>query len=67
MRALARFCVKIGLLPKGPRFVRFIKRELFVPLHPRDQATGMTGYFDLGDDIEPRAVQRFREWWRTVE
>jgi hypothetical protein len=64
VRGLAHFCIKIGFLPKHPKFVRFIRRHLFIPLHPRDQATGMTGYFDLGPDITPAKVKRFRDWWR---
>ncbi|HSB54917.1 MAG TPA: hypothetical protein VLD58_11195 [Gemmatimonadales bacterium] len=64
MRALARFCIRIGFLPGSPRFARWISRQLFVPLHPRDQAAGMSGYFELGE-ASPRAVKRFRDWWRT--
>lgn len=64
MKALARLCIRIGFLPNDPRFAKWLRQQLYVPLHPRDQATGMDGYFDFGD-MDPRAVSRFRHWWRT--
>ena len=36
-------------------------RSIFRPANPRDWG-GITGWYDLGPDVSPEQVDRFRKW-----
>ena len=66
MKRIVRFCLRIGYLPRWHWFVELARPAVFVPLHPRDAASGMDGYIDLGSYATPRQVQMFQDWWRAT-
>lgn len=61
-KPLARFCVRVGFLPRWAWFRRWLAAALLVPLHPRDGGSGMNGYLNLGQ-VGPREVKRLQDWW----
>jgi hypothetical protein len=60
MKRLTWFLIRIDRLPSTPWLRRRLLRSIFKPAHPRDW--GIDGWYDLGHDISPEQVERFKEW-----
>ena len=62
MRRFTHFAIKHGLLPRNPRLRRVMLRSIFRPIVSRDYGSGIDGWYELGHDVSPEEVARFKEW-----
>ena len=63
MKHLTHFCIRHGLLPRHPRLRRMMLRSIFKPaISERERAYGLDGWYDLGRDVSPEDVARFKAW-----
>ncbi len=63
MKRLTRFWLRHGTLPTTLWWRRRMLRSIFRPANSRDY--DLSGWYDLGQDVSPEEVARFKAWQET--